>query len=53
MAMERVEFEVDNTLRVKERVVLIGIVQSKSELPKLYEYRAHRNILSNSRKARQ
>lgn len=38
MAIERTEFKVDNTLLVTERVVLVGVVQSKSELAKLTEY---------------
>lgn len=38
MAIERTEFKVDNTLNVRERVVLVGVVQSKSELIKLNEY---------------
>jgi GTP-binding protein HflX len=48
MAMERVEFEVDNTLRVKERVILVGVAQSKSELPKLYEYLDELKFLSTT-----
>jgi GTPase len=38
MAIERSEFKVDNTLNLRERVVLVGVVQSKSELIKLNEY---------------
>jgi GTPase len=38
MSIERTEFKVDNTLKVRERVVLVGVVQSKSELVKLNEY---------------
>jgi GTP-binding protein HflX len=38
MAIERKEFNVDNTLRVKERVVLVGVANSKAGLPKLQEY---------------
>lgn len=38
MAIHRVEFEVDNTLRVKERVVLVGVATSRNDLVKLQEY---------------
>jgi len=48
MAIERVEFEVDNTLRVKERVVLVGVAQSKADLPKLYEHLDELKFLSTT-----
>ncbi len=48
MAIDRVEFEVDNTLRVKERVVLVGIAQSRADLPKLYEYLDELKFLSTT-----
>lgn len=48
MAIERTEFKVDNTLKVLERVVLVGIAQSKSELPKLYEYLAELEFLATT-----
>lgn len=38
MALERKEFMVDNTLQQRERVILIGMAQSRSGLPKLMEY---------------
>lgn len=46
MAIERKEFEIDNTLRNKERVVLVGIAQSKADLPKLNEYLEELKFLS-------
>lgn len=48
MAIDRVEFEVDNTLRVKERVVLVGVAQSKADLPKLFEYLDELKFLSTT-----
>lgn len=38
MALERKEFLVDNTLQISERVILVGIAQSKAHLTKLNEY---------------
>ncbi len=48
MAIDRVEFEVDNTLRIKERVVLVGVAQSKADLPKLFEYLDELKFLSTT-----
>lgn len=48
MALERKEFEVDNTLRIKERVVLVGIAQSRADLPKLHEYLDELKFLSTT-----
>ena len=38
MAIDRKEFLVDNTLKEKERVVLVGLASSRANLPKLNEY---------------
>lgn len=38
MAIDRKEFLVDNTLKEKERVVLVGLANSRANLPKLNEY---------------
>ncbi len=46
MAIIRNEFIVDNTLKVKERVVLISVTNSKSNLPKLNEYLEELKFLS-------
>jgi len=48
MTIDRVEFEVDNTLRIKERVVLVGVAQSKADLPKLLEYLDELKFLSTT-----
>lgn len=46
MTIDRVEFEVDNTLRIRERVVLVGVAQSKADLPRLLEYLDELKFLS-------
>lgn len=46
MALERSEFKVDNTLQVKERVVLIGVAQSKADLIRLKEHLEELHFLS-------
>jgi len=38
MALERTEFKVDNTLKERERVILVGVAKNKHELLKLKEY---------------
>jgi GTP-binding protein HflX len=48
MAIDRVEFEVDNTLRIRERVVLVGVAQSKADLPRLLEYLDELKFLSTT-----
>ena len=48
MTIDRVEFEVDNTLRIKERVVLVGVAQSKADMPKLLEYLDELKFLSTT-----
>jgi len=48
MAIERTEFKVDNTLNQRERVVLVGVAQSKSDLEKLKEYLDELKFLSTT-----
>lgn len=48
MALERTEFKVDNTLRHKERVVLVGVAQSRNDLEKLNEYLDELKFLSTT-----
>jgi len=38
MSIERTEFKVDNTLKEKEKVILVGIARNRSELPILNEH---------------
>jgi GTP-binding protein HflX len=48
MALESSEFKVDNTLKERERVVLIGVARSKHELPKLKEHLEELHFLATT-----
>lgn len=46
MSLERTEFKVDNTLQEKERVVLVGVAQSRADLARLKEHLEELHFLS-------